>query len=356
MTTTPIEPIAGACAWRGDELPGARWQRRLEPRHLAELDAALAVAKGSGRPPEHLTREDFPLAGTTALLGDIAQELEDGCGVVRLRGLPRPRYSEAELRLIFMGLCLHLGTPVHQNPEGQLFREIRDEGERAARYGQMASEDGVFLSSRARTASTAPLRFHTDRADVVALMCVNQARSGGLSRIASSVAVHNEMLARRPDLVELLYRDIHRSRLGEEEGGERMVYGLPVFGVRDGKFTSHYSRTYVEAAQRLPEVPRMSTEQWRALDLLDLLAEQLCFEMRLEPGDLQLVNNHVIYHARTAFENDPEHGFERVLYRVWLATPGSRALPEGHEVLWGDIRAGALRGGIALSPRLERAS
>jgi hypothetical protein len=76
------------------------------------------------------------------------------------------------------------------------------------------------------------------------------------------------------------------------------------------------------------------------------LAEELCFEMSFAPGDIQFVNNHVIYHARTAFEDDPAQRADRLLLRLWLAMPNSRALPDGHEVLWRNIEAGALRGGI----------
>jgi hypothetical protein len=35
-----------------------------------------------------------------------------------------------------------------------------------------------------------------------------------------------------------------------------------------------------------------------------------------------------------------------MLLRLWLAMPNSRALPVGHEVLWGNIEAGVRRGGI----------
>jgi hypothetical protein len=68
--------------------------------------------------------------------------------------------------------------------------------------------------------------------------------------------------------------------------------------------------------------------------------------MRFAPGDIQLINNHVIYHGRTPFEDDSASGQDRLLLRLWLAMPNSRALPEGHEVLWRTIEAGALRGGI----------
>ena len=287
------------------------------------------------------------MTGLESWLDSIRTELEQGCGVIRLRGLPVADYDRIQLKVLFMGVCKHLGVPVFQNPDGQLLREIRDEGaDVGARYGQLGEGSQTFLSSRARTASTAPLRFHTDRADVVALLCVNKAATGGVSKIASTPAIHNSMLREHPDLLELLSGVYHRSRLGEEHGGEHLVYALPVFGIEQGYFTSHYSRTYIEAAQRMDGVPRLSEQQWRALDVRAETAEQVSLSMQLEPGDVQLLNNHVIYHSRTAFENDPGRGLERVLLRVWLSVANNRPLPADHEVLWRNVKAGVVRGGI----------
>ncbi len=348
-------PLSGPFVWSGaDMADDRRWQRTLTTAHVAELEAATARVMARGFAPEALGREDFPLPSLSPELAAIGRELESGCGMVRMRGLPVSRFAPGELEVLWMGLCLHLGRPVSQNAHGQLLREIRDEGPGAGeRYGQVDTGKGVFLSSRARTASTAGLRFHTDRTDVVALLCASQARSGGISKVASTAAVHNEMLLRRPDLVALLYQPIWRSRLGEESGGEHKAYPLPVFGVRDGKFTSHYSRTYVEAAQLMPDVPKMSAAQWEALDLLAEVAQALCLEMRLQPGDMQFLNNHVIYHARTGYEDDPRSGQVRCLYRIWLCVPGNRALPEDHAPLWRNVEANSIRGGIAPSRRID---
>ena len=156
--------------------------------------------------------------------------------------------------------------------------------------------------------------------------------------------MNNEIVKRRPDLAALLYDVIHRSRHAEEKDGRLNVYGIPVFGVRDGKFTSHYSRTYVEAAQELDTVPQMSDAQWEALDLLAEVAEEVCMEMSFEPGDMQLLNNHVILHARNAYEDAAKR---RCLKRIWLSMPNSRALPEDQAALWRNVGPGALRGGIA---------
>jgi hypothetical protein len=193
--------------------------------------------------------------------------------------------------------------------------------------------------------TTGLLRFHTDRADVVALLCAEQSMSGGLSEIASAIAIHDTMLARRPDLVEALYRDLPRSRLGEERGGEAAYYMLPVFALEQGCFTTHYSRTYVEAGQRVATVPRMSEAQWEALDLLHELGHELCLTHRFQPGDIQYLNNHILYHGRTAYEDGGDGG-RRLLYRIWISMANSRPLPAGHAVLFGEVAAGVVRGGI----------
>lgn len=294
-----------------------------------------------------LTRESFALPHSAELLAAIAAELESGCGMVLLRGLPVGRYDEDELRTLWFGLGVNLGRPLFQNRAGELMRAIRDEGAGIGRrYGELEAGGRTFLSSYARTLSNGQLRFHTDRCDVVGLLCVRQAMAGGLSKVASSPAVHNAMLARRPDLAAALYEDVWRSRFGEEAGGERAAYPLPVFGQRDGRFTSHYSLTYIEAAQLMPDVPRLTAAQREAIEMLMATAEELSFAMSLAPGDIQLLNNHAIYHGRTPFEDDAGSGRDRLLLRLWLSMPNSRALPEGHETLWRRIEAGALRGGI----------
>lgn len=352
-------PITDPCAWEGKEMVRSRrWIRDLTPAHIAEIDAALAAVERRGLPWQAVTRQEFPLPGMTALLDDMRDELENGSGMLKLRGFPVGRYSEEQLRKLYYGLGSNLGTPVSQNRGGELMRAIRDEGgDLGSRYGQIEAErtgDGKpFLSSYARTLSSGGLRFHTDRTDVVGLLCVRQAAKGGVSMICSSVAVMNAMLRRRPDLAAALFEPIHRSRLGEESNSAESIYALPIFGVRDGRFTSHYSLTYIEAAQMVPGVPKLTSAQRDAITLLAELAGELAFEMTFEPGDIQFLNSHVTYHARTPFEDDRTSGRDRMLLRLWLAMPNSRALPEGQEVLWRHIEPGALRGGI---PRAEAAA
>lgn len=347
-------PLTGPSVWHGKDIKNSsRWIRELTPDGIDELDAALKGLRGM--PWQEITREDFYLPSLDELFDDIADELENGSGIVKLRGIPVDRYDEEDLRRLYFAIGTHVGTPVFQNRNGELMRAIRDEGAHVGRtYGETKDEKGsTFLSSYARTLTNGGLRFHTDRTDVVTLLCVRQARAGGVSKLASTPAIHNAILERRPDLLELLFQDYWRSRFGEEgtqKDGEattrETAYPLPIFGLRDGKFTSHYSLTFIEAAQMAPGVPKLTDAQREAIEVLMQTAEEMCFEMTLEPGDLQLINSHVTYHGRTPFEDDATSGHDRMLLRLWLTMRNNRPLPKGHEILWQEIEAGRPRGGI----------
>jgi len=341
--------LQGACVWRGaDMVHDERWIKRLPAAVLDEIDAA--VHRTQDLDWQRLNQQNFPLPSGQAFFDDVREELENGSGMVKILGLDVSRYDDAQLRRLWYGLGHHLGTPMFQNRRGEMMRDIKDQGKGvgASLYGQMLDVSGKpFLSSGARTLTTGALRFHTDRCDVVGLLCVRQASAGGVSKLASSAAVYNEILARRPDLHALLCQPIPRSRFGEEAGGEHIVYELPIFGVRDGKSTSHFSLTYIENAQMLPGARPLGEPEREAIQMLMDVSQAVCFEMRFAPGDIQLLNNHVIYHGRTAFQDDVEAGQDRMLMRLWLAMPNSRALPTDHAVLWGEVEAGRPRGGIA---------
>jgi hypothetical protein len=347
--TTAVQALGGPACWHGSELRQTDdWVRPWSQACLDQFDRALETAERAGLLWYQVTRSNFALEPVRHEIEQIASYLEDGRGLTKLTGLALGRYELEQLKMLFFGLGSWLGRPVYQSAHGELLGEICDEGATVgATRGQMLDDKGeVFYSSRARAQSAQPLRWHTDRSDVVGLLCVGKPASGGVSRIASAVAIHDEMVRQRPDLAAVLYEDLERSHLGEEAGGGELTYAIPVWGVRDGKFATHYSRTYVEAAQKLPDAEKLAPVTWEALDFLAALGEELCFEMVLEPGDIQFINNHVVYHARSAFQDDPDTGRRRLLYRIWLSMENTRELPLGYEVLFGTTESGAMRGGI----------
>ena len=155
-------------------------------------------------------------------------------------------------------------------------------------------------------------------------------------------------------------QDYWRSRPADEDGrATNRAFALPVFGVQDGKLTCQYSRTYVEQAQEFPEVPRITATQNEALDYLAEVAEEVCLYSHFVPGDIQLLNNHVTFHGRTAYEDDGASNQERLLFRLWLSMPNSRRLPRGFETIWGSTDPGTLRGGViqpATGARIPKAA
>jgi hypothetical protein len=228
VSATIAQPITGPMVWRGEDLTRSTdWIRAITSTEVEELDGALRAVQGRGLDWRNMTRDDFPLPRFSRSLAEVGRELEDGRGLVLLRRIPVERYSEDELRIIYWGLGLHLGTPRYQNPDGELIGDVRDENRL---YGAVreAVPGGETRSSRNKARSAGPLRFHTDRVDVVTLLCVRPAATGGLSKVASAVAVHNAILERRPDLHALLCEPYYHTRQGEA-GGELKYYAMPLF-------------------------------------------------------------------------------------------------------------------------------
>jgi len=172
----------------------------------------------------------------------------------------------------------------------------------------------------------------------------------------SSLALHNAMRARRPDLAKVLFQPIETDRRGEAAPGEAPWFSVPVFNWHAGRFAAIYQRQYIESARRFPGVAPLSGAQVEALDLLDALAEDPAFHLEIDfrPGDVQLVNNHVLFHDRTAFTDWPQPARRRHLLRLWLAPPGAQALPAAFAERFGALTPGA-RGGVGVARELWRA-
>jgi hypothetical protein len=193
-------------------------------------------------------------------------------------------------------------------------------------------------------------RFHSDSCDIVGLMCLQTPKSGGLSRIASTVAVHNEILARRPDLVKVLAEAMYWDRRTEVPEGKDPWYVLPVFNYQEGWFSCRYGRQYIDSTQRFPQVPRFTPAQVEALDFMDAVLAELKLEMQFQQGDIQLLQNFVTVHGRTAFEDWPEPERKRHLFRLWLAIDDKRPIPP---VLAERTRGGIVVKGTKLHAPLE---
>src|SRR5579864_8116330 len=337
---TPSRPLVeGPSAWTGAEMRRreAEWTYRLSPVELDEIDAAVVTVRAKGLDLADIGRNDFPLPTLGPVLDRLRHEVLDGRGFVMMRGMRVEDRPIAESATAYWGVGSYFGTARSQNAKGHLLGHVYD-------LGQGLSATNPNLRSYATAERQ---NFHIDRCDVVALLCLRRAKSGGLSTIVSSMSVHNAMAQRRPDLLARLFQPFPVDRRDEVPEGKEPFYEAPVFNEHAGYLSVLYSRLHINSAQRFPEARRLTPEDIEALDMFGELANdpELRLDMNFMPGDIQFLHNHTILHARSAYEDWPEVERKRHLLRLWLAPPGARPLPPVFTEVYGRVTAGD-RGGI----------
>jgi hypothetical protein len=320
MTDILDRPVEGAANWKGPELAGSTdWIYTLTDEDVAEIDAALAHVRSKRLKIPAITRRDFPLPKLGAKLAAILEEIEHGRGFVLMRGLPVERLGEADATAAYWGIGTWFGEVAPQNMMGELLGHVRAIGGDWNRNFNIRGYQ-----------TTVHLPFHCDKSDMVGLLCLQTAKAGGASCIASSVAIHDEILRTRPDLLEALYQDFCIDHRGEQFDGEAPYYVAPVFAVHKGRFFARFGQKYVESAQRFPDVPRLTAAQVEAMDLFSKLAlsDEFRLDMIFERGDMQFLNNHLIVHSRDDYEDRPEPERRRHLLRMLLFTEANRDVPD----------------------------
>jgi hypothetical protein len=332
-------PVNGPSAWIGADMRNreAEWSYRLSPAEVAEIENATHLVQSRGLDLAAIRREDFPLPTLGPVLDRLRAEVVDGRGFVLLRGMPVEARPIADSATAYWGVGTYFGAARSQNAKGHLLGHIYD-------LGQGLSATNPHLRSYATAEGQ---NFHIDRCDVVALLCLRRAKSGGLSAIVSSMALHNVMAERRPDLLDRLYQSFPVDRRGEIPPGKAPFYDAPVFNEYAGALSVLYSRLHIGSAQRFPEARRLTADDIEALDMLASLAAdpELRLDMSFLPGDIQFLHNHTILHARSAYEDWPEVERRRHLLRLWLAPAQARQLPPVFAECYGGLTAGD-RGGI----------
>ncbi|MBV7482899.1 TauD/TfdA family dioxygenase [Bordetella sp. BOR01] len=326
-------------AWTADQVrQDPAWKLHLSAEQADGVQAALAHAKRLDKPLLAMEQADFPLpAASRAALRQAIDMTQGRWGMCLVKGFPVDDWSEDDTRLAYWGMSLYMGVGRTQNRASQVMNDVRDAG------GEYKVKGGRGYNTNAG------LDFHQDSCDVVALLCRRTAKSGGTSKVVSSLALRDEVRKRRPDLIPVLESPFFHSYQGTQDPIQPPYYRCPIFGSHPEYFSARTNRKNTVAAQRdFPEVPRLTAAQVQALDLLDELmpSDAFCYSMELERGDMQLLNNYVTLHSRTPFEDYEEPDRKRHLLRLWLAIPGSQPLPEDWAEYYGDARAGAVRGGV----------
>ncbi len=320
MVAVHREIITGPEAWKVSDFPRGADDIAFDlgPRHLDAIDQALREVRRRGIAMEEITRADFPLPAIADELAARARDLVWGRGIVLVRGFPLDGYAQADIEAMYWGLGTHFGSAVSQSVLGD-------------RLGHVIDVTATDLDARAYRARQ-ELSLHTDLANIMSLLCLHPARTGGVSRFASPPAIHNEMLATRPELLEPLYRGFPWHRVSEEGPGQEPItpYRVPHFHYSGGRLSCRYVRYYIEEAALALDSPLGESEA-AALDIFDEIAGRPDFklEFTLARGEAIFVNDLSVLHARTAFENHADPGLHRHLLRLWLgARDGPPLAPE----------------------------
>ena len=331
--------VSGPSVWYGRNLQQRTdWIRSFSAAELAELDAAVRAFKASGAALAGISPWSFPLPSLGTRLAAILEELLEGRGFAMLRGFPVERYTREEQAIAYLGIGAWFGRARSQNASGHLLGHVKDLGlditDPKVRYYQ----------------TNRKLEYHTDSVDVVGLLCLKTAKSGGESFIASSMTLYNEVLARRPELAPALFEPYPTDRRGEVPEGMKPWFDMPIYHRHASHLTCIYVRQYIESAQeQFAEAKRLSRAQVEAMDLLDELVNdpRIHLSMAFLPGDMQFLHNHQILHSRNDFKNWPQPERHRHLLRLWLAPATARPLPEIFAPRYGSVTPGE-RGGIVV--------
>ena len=311
--------IVSPGAWKG---PGIDWTQQglhvLNETQLKEIDAALAhlLSLGDLDFPE-IRPEHFPLDTVGELMSSLPQRLRDGCGFLMLRGLPREKYSDDDFARIYFGLGAYIGTTMTQSYLGDLL-------------GHVVNVSDLEPLSRGYRKGGGQL-MHTDSCDIIGLMCLHTAISGGASRISSALAVHNHLVEHHPESLEILRKGLYLKRTDEDGRRATRTFSaepVPFFTEHDDEVTCYLPTGYARLAEKSGERPFTEAESQALLNARKAAASpELYLDMGFKEGDIQFLNNRMMVHGRTDYQDHEELSKRRHLLRMWLRVESWPKMP-----------------------------
>ncbi|NKB19004.1 MAG: hypothetical protein GKS01_00530 [Alphaproteobacteria bacterium] len=318
-----IDPAIGPAVWKGaDFVNNDEWIVSLSSDDLAEIDAALGSVQATGLPVHKITAKEFLLPNLGGALKALADELETGRGFAVVRGVPVERYSEEENKFLSLGLCSHFGNVIPQSRQGDWINHVIDISDQMA--APLPEFDHVLQRKQLRTNHRGgELDFHTDTTDVFALFCLRPAKSGGKSRLVSAAMLHNIIGETKPDYLEALYVGYYYMSQSDDNvksGACISAKRVPVFIRKGDKVEGYYISQVVQRALDNGDFEYNAVED-DAREELQRVSEVpgVAHEFDLEAGDLLVVNNRTVLHARYDYEDYPEIERRRHLFRLWMA-------------------------------------
>ena len=310
MDNVCTETITGPAAWLGSDFANdTSWIYTMSDVAINELKTAVSGIKEKGLCFPNFSKEDFILPSLSNILTSYSQEIETGRGFMLIRGIPVDTCKdETDLNILYFGIGLHLGTPVRQNPQGHFIGTVMNTGDHSDNQTRVY-ETNLYLP------------YHSDPSDLVGLLCIQPAKSGGVSSLISSTSIYNAMLKLHPEYLPHLYTPKIFPHVGDRPCLS------PIFSFHQNLLSCRYMRQYIELGHATLGPP-LSTLDRETFDLLDKIMnkKEMKIDMMMQPGDLQLLNNYTVLHSRTSFEDYNEEKLRRKKLRIWLKNPYARKL------------------------------
>lgn len=325
------EPIVHPAAWKAADFSSADdFAFDLSRRHVALLAEAIAPWSGQENVPfETIGRDALPLGELADGIAALREEIMNGRGLVVVRGFPVGDFTDDDILLMYWAFCRHLGRPLCQSSRRQRIGFVTHRPDRAQVLRGYERANRQML--------------HTDMDAILGMLCVRPARSGGASRLASALAIHNAIAASRPDLLRPLYKGFPLA-WGDEPPrratGGMSEYDVPVFSWAGGQLSMCYLRPQGLTAAEM-QGKALPGETVEALDLVDRIGERpgMAVELALAEGECYFINNFIILHARNGFEDWGDPRRHRLLLRSWLEVPDGRAVAPALARYYDDLRS-----------------
>jgi alpha-ketoglutarate-dependent taurine dioxygenase len=308
--------LDGRIAWTRDSLSSSDGVVALTPDCLAEIREVAALLKDNPVPVLALNPDEFDMPSCKRSMAEARRELDQGVGFVLVDRLPVDEFGRETATAIYWLLCSMVARPVAQKWDGCMVYDVRDTGQKP---GNGVRPDITNVEQN----------FHTDNSynlcppDYVALLCLQTAKLGGISRIVSFASAHNEMRRRHPELLPRLYRPYWFDRQREHAPDDVKVLSHPLFEAEGGRLLARLSRFQVVNGYKLA-MEALDDEGAAALDALEAIMNQpgLGKEFFFERGQIQILDNRRCGHKRTEFHDHPEPERKRHLVRLWLRERG----------------------------------
>ena len=209
------EIVAAPRAWYGPALTSDRYLVPIPGACLREIDAVVAELRRAPVPTLLLDPAQFTLDACARLMATVRNHLDEGTGVVVLDRLPLDHLSAMEAVDVYWLLANFLEPPVAQEWKGTVIYDVRHDG-------------GAYGADTRGALTPVSLEMHTDSSmgeappNYLGLLCLETAKSGGMSIVSSALAAHNHFLDTAPHLLERLYqRAPHLPWLREDRPGAR---------------------------------------------------------------------------------------------------------------------------------------